>query len=422
MALDLTKIRNQFPALHQRGIYLDNPGGTQAVKNCFDRMLDYLIESNANHKGAFQTSRESDALIANSRAAMADFLNASRPEEIIFGQNMTSLAFHLSRSLGRRLQPGDEIVVTRLDHDANITPWTLIAEERDCKVCWVDFRLEDGTLDLESLEKALDKKPRLVAVGYASNSLGTINPVAQIVQMAHKAGSLVFIDAVHYAPHGLIDVQKLGCDFLACSAYKFFGPHLGILYGRYELLEELFAYKVRPSSDKLPWKFETGTQNHEGIAGLLGTLEYLEWLGTHYGKEYSGELAKTYQGRALHLKQAMAAVRNYELGLSRALLKTLTEIPELRVYGLTDADRIAERVPTFSFRMDKWTPREIAAKLDQEGIYVWDGNYYALEVTKALGIEESGGMVRAGAVHYNTLEEIEKFGKALAKTARSQHA
>jgi cysteine desulfurase family protein (TIGR01976 family) len=419
MALDPTKIRNQFPALHQRGIFLDNPGGTQAVKNCLDRMLDYLIESNSNRGCVFQTSRESDELIAKSRAAMADFLSASRPEEIIFGQNMTSIAFHLSRSLGRRLQPGDEIVVTRLDHDANVTPWTLIAEERGCKVRWVDFRLEDGTLDLDSLEKALDGKPRLVAVGYASNALGTINPVARIVQMARQAGSLVFIDAVHYAPHGSIDVRQLGCDFLACSAYKFFGPHLGILYGRYELLEDLFAYKVRPSSDKLPWKFETGTQNHEGIAGLLGTLEYLEWLGTHYGKEFSDELAKNYQGRALHLKQAMAAVSNYELGLSRALLKTLAEIPGLRIYGLTDADRMAERVPTFSFRTDKWTPREIATKLDLEGIYVWDGNYYALEVTRALGVEETGGMVRAGAVHYNTLEEIEKFGKALAKTARS---
>jgi len=418
MALDPIKIRNQFPALHQRGIFLDNPGGTQAVKNCLDRMLDYLIESNANHNGVFQTSRESDELIAKSRAAMADFLSASRPEEIIFGQNMTSLAFHISRSLARRLHPGDEIVVTRLDHDANVTPWTLIAEERGCKVRWVDFRPEDGTLDFESLEKALDGKPRMVAVGYASNALGTINPIARIVQMARQAGSLVFIDAVHFAPHGLIDVRQLGCDFLACSAYKFFGPHLGILYGRYELLEELFAYKVRPSSDKLPWKFETGTQNHEGIAGLLGTLEYLEWLGTHHGKEFSGELAKNYQGRALHFKQAMTAVRNYELGLSRALLKTLAEIPGLRIYGLTDADRMAERVPTFSFRTDKWTPREIATKLDLEGIYVWDGNYYALEVAKALGVEETGGMVRAGAVHYNTLEEIEKFGKALAKAAR----
>lgn len=419
MALDLTKIRTQFPALHQRGIFLDNPGGTQAAKNCLDRMLDYLIESNANHNCVFQTSRESDELIAKSRAAMADFLNASRPEEIVFGQNMTSLTFNLSRSLARRLNPGDEIIVTRLDHDANITPWTIIAEERGCKVHWTDFHPENGTLDLEDLKKALERKPRLVAVGYASNSLGTINPVAQIVQMAREAGALVFIDAVHYAPHGLIDVRQLGCDFLVCSAYKFFGPHLGILFGRHELLEELFAYKIRPSPDNLPWKFETGTQNHEGIAGLFGTLEYLEWLGTHYGKDFAGELAKNYQGRALHLKQAMAAIRDYEFGLSRAILKILKEIPGLKIYGLTDPNRPADRVPTFSFRLDKWSPRQTAAKLDQEGIYVWDGNYYALEVTKALGVEETGGMVRVGAVHYNTLEEIERFGKALAKIARS---
>ncbi len=419
MALDLTKIRNQFPALHQQDIFLDNPGGTQVVKNCLDRMLDYLIESNANQNCVFRTSRESDELIAKSRAAMADFINASRPEEIIFGQNMTSLTFHLSRSLGRRLQPGDGIVVTRLDHDANITPWTIVAEERDCKIRWVDFHPEDGTLDLGSLEKALDGKPRLVAAGYASNALGTINPVAEIVHMAHQAGSLVFIDAVHYAPHGSIDVQKLGCDFLACSAYKFFGPHLGILYGRRELLEELVAYKVRTSSDSLPWRFETGTQNHEGIAGLLGTLEYLEWLGTHYGKEYSGELAKNYQGRVLHFRQALAAVRDYELGLNRAMLKILSEIPGLTVYGLMDIDRLTERVPTFAFRLDRWTPREVAVKLDQEGISVRDGNCYALEITKRLGIEETGGLVRAGAVHYNTQEEIEKFEKALVKAARS---
>jgi len=419
MALDPIKIRNQFPALHERGIFLDNPGGTQAAKNCLDRMLEYLIECNANHNGVFQTSRDSDELIAKSREAASDFLGAGRPEEIVFGPNMTSLTFQLSRSLARRFNPGDEIIVTRLDHDANITPWTLAAEERGCKVHWTEFHPEDGTLDLEGLEKALERKPRLVAVGYASNSLGTINPVAQIVQMAHQAGALVFVDAVHFAPHGPIDVRRLGCDFLTCSAYKFFGPHLGILYGRYGLLDELFAYKVRPSPNDLPWKFETGTQNHEGIAGLLGTLEYFEWLGTHYAKEYAGELAKNYQGRALHFKQATAAIRDYESGLSRAMLKVLKEIPGLKIYGLTDADRLGERVPTFSFRMDKYGPREVAARLDQEGIYVWNGNYYALEVTKTLNVEDKGGMVRAGAVHYNTLEEIERFGKALAKIARN---
>ena len=419
MALDLIKIRNQFPALHQRGIFLDNPGGTQAVKNCLERMVDYMIKCNANRDGVFQTSRESDELIAKSRTAMADFLNAACPEEIFFGQNMTSLTFQISRSLARWLKPGDEVVVTRLDHYANISPWTLIAEERSCKVHWTEFHPKDGTLDLEDLKKTLERQPRLVALGYASNALGTINPVAQIVQMAHQAGALVFIDAVHYAPHGPIDVRQLGCDFLACSAYKFFGPHLGILYGRYELLEKLFAYKVLPSSENLPWKFETGTQNHEGIAGLLGTMEYLEWVGAHYGEDFSGELAKNYQGRSLYLKQAMAAIRDYEFGLSQAMIKALNEAPGLKIFGLSDAGRLAERTPTFSFRMDKWSPRQVAAKLDREGIYVWDGNFAALEVTKTLGIEESGNMVRAGAVHYNTLEEIERFGKALGKIARS---
>jgi len=411
--LDVVKVRHQFPSLDDRSVFLDNPGGTQAVKHCLDRMIEYLIECNANHEGAFKTSRESDAIIQNARAAMADFLNAGGPEEIIFGQNMTSLTFHLSRSLARKLQPGDDIVVTRLDHDANVAPWLLIAEERGCRVRWVDFRPEDGILDLGSLKEVLSGRPRIVAVGYASNALGTINPVAEIVRLAHQAGALAFIDAVHFAPHGPIDVRDLECDFLACSAYKFFGPHLGILYGRAGLLEELFAYKVRPSSDRLPWKFETGTQNHEGIAGLLGTLEYLEWAGRHFGGEFAAELGHKYQGRALLLKQALAAFGAHERELGRALLKVLKEIPGVRIYGLVDEGRFAERVPTFSFRLQGLTPRQIAEKFDAEGIYVWDGNYYALEVTRRLGVEETGGMVRVGAVHYNTLEEITRFGRAL---------
>ena len=391
------------------------PGGTQTVKYCLDRIFEYLIECNANHNGAFKTSRESDAIIQKARSAMAEFLNAGGPDEIIFGQNMTSLTFHLSRSLARRLQPGDDIILTRLDHDANITPWLLIAEERGCRVRWVDFRPEDGTLDAESLKEALSGRPRLVAVGYASNALGTINPVAEIVKLSHQAGALVFVDAVHFAPHGPIDVLDLGCDFLACSAYKFFGPHLGILYGRAGLLEELFAYKVRPASDHIPGKFETGTQNHEGIAGLLGTLEYLEWTGLHFGVEYAADLGKRYQEKALHLKQAMAAFGAHERELGRALLTALKETPGVHIYGLADESRLAERVPTFSFRMEGLTPRQVAEKLDAEGIYVWDGNYYALEVTRRLGVEETGGMVRAGAVHYNTLEEIARFGAALQK-------
>jgi cysteine desulfurase family protein (TIGR01976 family) len=416
---DLAKIRHQFPALQAGALYLDNPGGTQVVKNCLDRVMDYLIECNANHEGAFKTSRASDDIILKARTAMADFIAATRPEEIIFGQNMTSLTFHLSRSLARRLQAGDEIVVTRLDHDANVSPWLLIAQDLGLTVRWVDFRPEDGTLDMTSLKTALDGRPKLVAVGYASNALGTINPVAEIARLAREKGALVFVDAVHFAPHGPIDVRELGCDFLVCSAYKFFGPHLGVLYGRYDLLDELFAYKVRPAHDAPPGKFETGTQNHEAIAGLLGTLEYLEWVGRQFGKERAAEFAGKYQGRALLLKQAMVAIRAYERDLSRAMIKALRETPGLTIYGPTDPSRIEQRVPTFAFRMKNIAPRRVAEKLDAEGIYVWDGNYYALEATKRLGVEESGGMVRAGAVHYNTIEEIERFGKALHKIARA---
>jgi cysteine desulfurase family protein (TIGR01976 family) len=412
---DNAKIRHQFPALHGGAVFLDNPGGTQAVKNCMDRMIEYLIESNANHEGAFKTSRDSDEMIDKARASAADFLNAARPEEIAFGQNMTSLTFHISRSLGRRFAPGDEIIVTRLDHDANIAPWLLMAEDRGCIIRWVDFHPEDGTLDLDGFRAALAGKPKLVAVGYASNALGTINPVAEIVKLAHAAGALVFVDAVHYAPHGPIDVQALGCDFLACSAYKFFGPHLGLLYGRADLLDGLFAYKVRPSSDRLPGKFETGTQNHEAIAGLAGTFDYLDWVGQHFAASHAAAYDKAFQGRALHLKQAMAAIRTYESDLALALFNAIRDVPGTTIYGLADEKRFAERVPTFAFRVKGFTPRRIAEKLDAEGIYVWDGNYYALEVTLRLGVENSGGMVRAGAVHYNTREEIEKFGKALHK-------
>jgi cysteine desulfurase family protein (TIGR01976 family) len=418
MPLDPNKVRHHFPALHRKEIYLDNPGGTQTAKNCLDRILEYLIEYNANHEGVFATSRQSDEMIARSRAAMSEFLNAARPDEIIFGQNMTTLTFHLSRSLARLFQPGETVVVTRLDHDANISPWLLLAQDRGLNVEWVDFHPADGTLDRVSLEKALEKKPRLVAVGYASNALGTINPVDEITALAHQAGALVFIDAVHYAPHGPIDVRATGCDFLACSSYKFFGPHMGILYGRYDLLDELFAYKVRPASDSLPTKFETGTQNHEAIAGLLGTLEYFEWLGKEFGKDLAAPLGARYQGRALLFKQALAAIKTYEKDLSRALIKAIQDVPGTTIYGLSDPLRSDERAPTLAFRLGDKAPRLIAEEMDKDGIFVWDGNYYALEVTRRLGVEDKGGMVRVGAVHYNTVDEIARFGKSLARIAR----
>ena len=419
MSLDINRIRQQFPSLNRPAVFFDNPGGTQIAKQSLDRINKYLLESNANHEGAFATSIASDAVLDESHRAMADFYNASSPEEIVFGNNMTTLTLHISRSISREWKEGDEIVVTRLDHDANVTPWVLVAQDRGVKVNWVDFDVEDGTLKLDSLQKVLERKPRLLAVGYASNSLGTINPVQKMIKMAHDAGTLVYVDAVQYAPHGPIDVQKLDCDFLISSAYKFFGPHSGILYGKHELLEKLFAYKVRPATNSLPGKFETGTQNHEGIAGVLGAIEYFDWVGNEFGTEQADGLSESgYSGRVLNLKKAMTAIRSYEFELNRALLSTLQEVSGITIFGLTDVRRLDERVATFSFRLNGLHPREVAQQLADQGVYVWDGNYYAINVTERLGLEDNGGMVRVGAAHYNTVDEIASFGEALKKIAK----
>jgi cysteine desulfurase family protein (TIGR01976 family) len=422
MPLDLPSIRSQFPALQQHAgvIFFDNPGGTQIARHSLERVTSYLTRHNANHGGAFPTSLQSDAVLDEAHAAMADFYNAARPEEIVFGNNMTTLTLHLSRSISRTWKPGDTIVVTRLDHDANVTPWVLAAQDRGVNVRWVDFDVEDGTLRMDDFASAMDTRPRLVAVGYASNALGTINPVKKLVQMAHAAGAQVYIDAVQYAAHGPIDVQDLDCDFLVSSAYKFFGTHAGILYGRYELLNELFAYKVRPATNDLPGRFETGTQNHEGIAGVLGAVEYLEWVGRSFGQDAFEKYASDFSGRRLHLKQAMAAIRAYEFEVSRAVLGALDEIPGLRLYGLGDVRRLEERVPTFSFTLEGWQPRQVAEKLADRKVYVWDGNYYALNVTERLGLEEHGGMVRVGPVHYNTLDEVASLKEALWSLAQGR--
>jgi len=417
MALDLERVRHQFPALDGEAVFLDNPAGTQVAKNCLDRMLDYLIETNANHGAAFKASRESDAIAHQARVAAGDFLGA-RADEIVFGANMTTLTFHISRSLAHKIGPGDFIVVTRLDHDANVAPWLLLARDRGAEILWVDFHPEDGTLDLDGLDRALEKKPKLVAVGYASNALGTVNPVAKITSRAHDAGALVYIDAVHFAPHGAIDVAAIGCDFLACSAYKFFGPHLGLLYGRRDLLEELSAYKVRPSDDGVPEKFETGTPNFEAFAGFLGTVEYLEGIGAHFGEDPGLIPSNDPAGRKLKLRRAAAAIHAYERKLVSALYEALRAVPGLKIYGITDPSRFDERVATFSFRLGDIAPRKISEELDRDGIYSRDGNYYAVEVTKRLGLEDKGGMLRVGAVHYNTLSDIERLGKSLARIAK----
>ncbi len=416
MTLDLSQIREQFPALNRPVIFLDNPGGTQITRRSLERVTSYLVESNANHGGQFATSRASDAVIDQARAAAADFLNAARPEEIVLGPNMTTLTFRISRALAPMFQPGETLVVTRLDHDANVTPWVRMAEDRGMRVRWVDFDVETGLLDMQDMQKAIAEKPRLVAVGYASNALGTINPVQKITEQAHAAGALVYIDAVQYAPHGPIDVQKLGCDFLVCSAYKFFGPHVGVLYGRYDLLEQIRAYRVRPAPELPPDKFETGTNNFEGIAGLLGALEYLAWLGETFGGELSDLFSEEYGDRRLVFKTAMSAIRSYEYEVSRALLATLEGVPGLCLYGPSDPDHLDWRVPTFSFTLEGHSAEEVAKALDEHNIYVWDGNFYALSVTERLGLERpSGGLVRTGAVHYNTLDEIARLGEALKK-------
>jgi cysteine desulfurase family protein (TIGR01976 family) len=404
--IDVAAVRSHFPALQSGTLYFDNPAGTQIAREALERIQAYLVGMNANHGGAFRASRDSDRLVLEARAAAADFLGA-RPEEIVFGQNMTSLVLHVSRSLALELEAGDEIVLTRLEHDANLSPWLLIARDRECRVRWVDFDPADCTWSAAELARRIGRRTRLVAVGWASNATGTINPVAEAVRLAHEAGALCFVDAVHYAPHGPIDAAALGCDLLACSAYKFFGPHTGILYGRYELLQRLEPYKVRPAPEEPPGKWETGTQSFESIAGLLGAIEYLCWLGSASGPSE----------RRGALRAALAGIGEYERTLSRALLEGLSSAKGLKIYGLTDPAALERRVPTFAFTLSGWHPRRICEELDRRGISAWDGNYYAPEVTRRLGLEDSGGMVRVGAVHYNTLEEVERLVAAVRALA-----
>lgn len=418
MVLDLEAIRAKFPALSSGDVILDNPGGTQVPRGVTDRIVRYLHETNANHGGAFGASRSSDAVVAQARGAVADFLGAARPEEVAFGPNMTTLTFQVARSLSRDWKPGDEVVVTRLDHDANVSPWLLAAADRGATVRWLDFDPDDCTWSVEELKGLLCERTKLVAVGWASNSVGTVNDVASAAEAAHAAGALVYVDAVHYAPHGPIDVAAAGIDFLACSAYKFFGPHLGILWGRHDLLERTFAYKVRSAGDAPPDRWETGTQSFEAVAGTLGALEYLAWVGERFGGGAHDGLAARHAGRRLSLMSAMSTIRAYEETLSRALAEALAVVPGLRVRGITDPIRFGERVPTFSFTLEGRHPREVAAELGRRGFRVWDGNYYAVGITERLGLEATGGMVRVGAVHYNTADDIRLLGAALRDLAR----
>ena len=411
---DIAWVREQFPSLQlqvngQPAAFLDGPAGTQVPRQVMDAVQKYFLEGNANTYGAFLTSRRTNEIISNARFAMADLFN-SAPDEVVFGQNMTTITLGLSRAIGRDLKPGDEILLTTLDHDANFSPWAAHAE-KGVVIRKVDIRESDCTLDLNDLKDKLNAKTKLVAVGYASNAVGSINPVADITRLAHAAGALCFIDAVHYAPHGPIDVKALDCDFLVCSPYKFFGPHMGTLYGKKHLLEKFKPYKVRPATDAVPECWETGTQVQELIAGIYAAVEYIAELGRRCDPS-----VKTRREALLAAYRSTVA---YERSLVTRLIEGLLALPGLRFFGITDAKRFEERCSTVSFRLAKGTPTDAATFLGHRGIFTWDGNFYALNLTERLGVEQHGGVLRVGLVHYNTAAEVDSLLAALREFAAS---
>ncbi len=419
-AFDVDALRSEFPALalEQGGrpvSYFDGPGGTQVPQRVIDAIAGYYRASNANDGGAFATSERSDASTADAHAAVADLVGARSADEIKFGANMTTLTFHLSRSLGATLAPGDEILVTTLDHEANVSPWRRMADDRGLVVKTVDIQPDDVTLDIEGLEAALGPRTKLVAVGYASNAVGSINPVREIVARAHEVGALTWVDAVHYAPHGPIDVQELGTDFLVTSVYKWFGPHLGAVYGRADVLARLPDYKVRPAHDR----FETGTQNFEAIAGARAAVEYLASVGDRFGLgARDGAAQARPDGRRARIVAGMNAIRSWEAGLGEQLLRGLAAIPGIRIHGIADPARMSERTPTVAITVDGVTPRAAAEALGRQGIFTWDGDFYAQALIERLGLSESGGVLRLGIVHYNTPAEVDRLLEALERIAR----
>jgi cysteine desulfurase family protein (TIGR01976 family) len=411
-ALDLTWIRSQFPSLAQAvngqpAVFLDGPGGTQVPQRVIDAIGGYLKTSNANTCGAYATSRRTDAVIAGARAAMVDFF-ACDQDEVVFGPNMTTLTFTLSRAIGRDLGPGDEILLTHLDHDANVSPWRAL-EECGVTIRFADINDSDCTLNLADLAQKIGRRTRLVAVGYASNAVGTINDVKEVVRLAHQHGALAYIDAVHYAPHGPIDVRTLDCDFLVCSTYKFFGPHMGVLYGKREHLQRLQPYKVRANTNAIPNCWEWGTLNHECIAGIAACVDYLADLGRQVDPGASTRRAA--------LLAAYRAIQLHERTLAGTMIRGLLAIPGLKLYGITDLSQLDRRCPTFAARIAGHTPLQLATQLGDRGFFTWDGNYYALNLTERLHVEQDGGFLRIGLAHYNTAEEVGRLLHALREIA-----
>lgn len=414
-AFDVDALRRRFPALSLTDdgrpiAFFDGPGGTQVPDTVIDAVAGYYRQSNANAGGPFLTSRRSDAMTAEAHAAMADLVGASGPDEISFGANMTTLTLHVSRSITATMQPGDEIVVTGLDHEANVGPWRSAAGDRGLRVRTLGVRLDDCTLDLGELDRLIGPRTKLVAVGWASNAVGTINPVAEIVRRAHAVGAWVYVDAVHFAPHASMDVAAIDADFLACSTYKFFGPHAGVLYARREVRERLPSYKIRPAHDR----FETGTANFEGLAGALAAVEYIASVGRSHGD--AGRVAE----RREAIVAAMGAIRRYEMELYTRLADGLEAIPRVRLYGITDRERFADRTPTAALTLRDVAPRAAAEALAGEGIAVWDGDFYATGLIERLDLASAGGVVRIGLTHYNTAAEVDRLVAALGRIAAGE--
>jgi len=405
--LDVEAIRSRFPALSRPGpggippVYADAPGGSQVPDSVIEAVAGHYRRGMSNTHGAFPTSEETDGVIAAARRAAAD-LTGVDPSEIVFGPNATTLLFHLSRSFAATLRPGDEVVVTRLDHDANVRPWVLAARDAGATVRWVDVRDEDVTIDRASFERALSSRTRLVAFTLASNAVGTIPPATELVELAKEAGAVVALDGVHLAQHRLPDLHGMGADVLVCSPYKFFGPHLGILAARRSLLADWTPYKLVPASDDVPERWETGTQNHEGLAGLTAAVDYLADLGDASDGPRRERLAASYE-----------RIADHERSLADRFLAGLDELPDVRLWGIADRARLAERTPTFAIRLGDQPPAESAKRLAERGIAVWHGDYYAHEIMTRLGLLDSGGAVRVGFCHYHSIDEVERVLVAL---------
>lgn len=400
----IDEVRRQFPALLRPCAYLDNPAGTQVPRPVVEAVAAAMTGAASNLGGFFPDSQAADAIYQSALAAMADMLGAASEREIVVGQSMTMLTFQMSRSLGRSWGAGDELIVTQMDHEGNVSPWLKVAEERGLTIRWLTFNRDTWRIEPEDLKPLLNERTRLLALNYASNLTGSINPVASLTRMAKQAGALVYLDAVQFVPHGKAEVTQLGCDFLACSSYKFFGPHLGVLWGREALLAGMYPYAVRCAPQHPPGRHDTGTAQTEMLAGLAAAVDYLAWLGTLTGR--SGTRREQITG-------AYEAATGYEMPLAQHLIDELVRIPGLTVHGITAAGRQTERVPTISITHPRHANTALARALADQGINVWSGHNYALEVARALKLDEREGVLRIGLAHYNTISEVERVIGAL---------